>query len=254
MILASLPVARDVPSVSAAQMAEADGFATKQLGIPLEALMENAARQIASATRTFLGGDVEGKLVAAIVGSGNNGGDALGALRHLAGWGAEVDAYIATPDRLRPLAQLQYDILARLGMPLYDATTLDDRFLAHRLSGRHVILDGLLGYRTTGAPRGQIERLIRVANVAGANAPVIAVDLPSGLDPDTGATLGSEAVRALVTVTLALPKAGLMRPNARTAVGQLLVADIGIPAKAYEAFGIDASSIFAAGDLVRIIL
>lgn len=254
MTLASLPVARDVPSVTATQMAEADRVATKELGIPLEALMENAARQIASATRTFLGGDVEGKLVAAIVGSGNNGGDALGALRHLARWGAEVDAYIASPDRLRPLAQLQYDILARIGVALYDATTLDDRFLAHRLSGRHVILDGLLGYSTTGEPRGHVERLIRVANMAGANAPVVAVDLPSGIDPDTGATLGAEAVRAALTVTLALPKAGLLRPNAREAVGQLVLADIGVPPKAFEALGIDAHAVFAPGDLVRIIL
>jgi hydroxyethylthiazole kinase-like uncharacterized protein yjeF len=254
MTLESLPAAREVPTVTAAQMAEADRVATKELGVPLEALMENAGRQVASAARTFLGGDVEGKLVAAIVGSGNNGGDALAALRHLAGWGAEVDAYIAARDRLHPLAQVQYDILARLGLALYDATTLDDRFLAHRLSGRHVILDGLLGYSTTGAPRGQIERLIRVANVAGANAPVLSVDLPSGLDPDTGATLGSEAVRAALTVTLALPKAGLMRPSARAAVGRLLLADIGIPAEAYEAFGIDAHAVFAPGDLVRIIL
>lgn len=254
MTLASLPVARDVPSITATQMAEADRVATKELGVPLEALMENAAHQIAAATRAFLGGDVEGKLVAAIVGNGNNAGDALGALRHLAGWGAEVDAYIASPDRLRPLAQMQYDILARLGVALHHATTLDDRFLAHRLSGRHVLLDGLLGYSTTGAPRGHVERLIRVANMAGANAPVIAVDLPSGLDPDTGATLGTEAVRAALTVTLALPKAGLLRPNAREAVGQLVLADIGVPPKAFEALGIDAHAVFASGDLVRIIL
>jgi len=124
MTLETLPVARNVPSVTAAQMAEADRVAA-EMGIPLEALMENAAHQIAWATRAFLG-DVEGKLVVALVGSGNNGGDALGALRHLAGWGAEVDAYIAAPDRLRPLARLQYDILARLGVALYDAASLDD--------------------------------------------------------------------------------------------------------------------------------
>jgi NAD(P)H-hydrate epimerase len=254
MSLESLPIARDVPTITAAQMAEADRVATTELGIPLEALMENAGRQVASAARTFLDGDVEGKLVAAMVGSGNNGGDALAALRHLAGWGAEVDAYIAEPRRLHTLAQLQYDILARLGVALYDATTLDDRFLAHRLSGRHLILDGLLGYSTTGAPRGQIDRLIRVANVAGANAPVLAVDLPSGLDPDTGAALGTDAIRAALTVTLALPKAGLVRREARGAVGRLLLADIGIPPKAYETFGLHTNAVFAAGDLVRIIL
>jgi NAD(P)H-hydrate epimerase len=252
MTFDTLPIARKVPSVTAAQMAEADRV-TAEMGIPLAALMENAAHQIAAATRAFLG-DVEGKLVVALVGSGNNGGDALGALRHLAGWGAQVDAYLAAPDRLRPLARLQYDVLARLGVALYDATSLDDRFLAHRLSGRHVLLDGLLGYSAAGAPYGQIERLIRIANQVAESAPVIAVDVPSGLDPDTGWPLGPVApVRATLTVTLALPKAGLLRPEARGAVGQLLLADIGIPAQAYGA-GIEAGTVFAAGDLVRIIL
>src|SRR5258707_8530968 len=110
MTIEALPVARGVPSVSAAQMAGADR-AAMDLGVPLAALMENASHQIAAATRAFLG-DIEGKLVAALVGNGNNGGDALGALRHLAGWGAQVDAYVAAPDRLRPLARTQRDILA----------------------------------------------------------------------------------------------------------------------------------------------
>ena len=254
MTLDALPVARGVPSVSAVQMAEADRVATVELGIPLEALMENAARQIAAVTRAFLG-EIEGKLVAALVGNGNNGGDALGALRHLAGWGAQVDAYVAAPDRLRPLARRQYDILAGLGVAVYDAATQEDRFLEHRLSGRHVILDGLLGYSAAGAPHGQIARLIRVANAAGANAPVIAVDLPSGLHPDAGGKLGADAVSAALTVTLALPKTGIVQANARSAVGELVLADIGIPARAYEALGIaDVTGVFAAGDLVRIIL
>lgn len=253
MSLEVLPVARGVPSVSAAQMAEADRVATVDLGIPLEALMENAARQIAAATRAFLG-ETRGRLVAAVVGNGNNGGDALAALRHLAGWGAQVDAYVAAPERLRPLARAQYDILARLGIAVYDAASQEDGFFEQRLSKRHAILDGLLGYSAAGAPRGQIERLIRVANRAGASAPVIAVDLPSGLDPDTGATLGAEAVRATLTVTLALPKTGLVTPNAHGAVGELVLADIGIPARAYQAFGLDVAGVFAAGDLVRIIV
>jgi NAD(P)H-hydrate epimerase len=83
---------------------------------------------------------------------------------------------------------------------------------------------------------------------------VIAVDLPSGIDPDTGAALGNDVVRAALTVTLALPKTGLVEPDARAAVGQLVLADIGIPARAYEALGIDASGLFARGDLVRIIV
>src|SRR5437773_1898899 len=100
-----LPTLRDIPSATAAQMAEADRIASEELGIPLELLMENASHQIAVAARVFLGG-VAGKRIVAFVGSGNNGGDALGALRHLSGWGAIVGAVLScAPERLRPLAR-----------------------------------------------------------------------------------------------------------------------------------------------------
>ena len=111
MSLASLPAiaARDVPVATAAQMAEVDRVASEQFDVPLDALMESAARQIAAATRAMLGG-VAGRRIAAVTGSGNNGGDALGALRHLRAWGADVAAYVAASrERMRPLARQQYD-------------------------------------------------------------------------------------------------------------------------------------------------
>ena len=253
MTLQSLPavVARSVPTLGAVQMAEADRAASEELGIPVAVLMENAARMIAAAARAFMD-EVEGQVVSALVGVGNNGGDALAALRHLLGWGAEVDAFVAAPpDRLRPLARAQYDILKKLGVPLYDTTALDDRFIVHRLRARHLVLDGLLGYSARGAPRGEIARLIGLAPEL-APSPLLAVDLPSGLDPDTGAAPGG-AIHAVATVTLALPKPGLLRPDARPYVGELVLADIGIPARAYAPLGIDAQTLFARGDLLRII-
>ena len=253
MTLQSLPtvVARDVPTLGAVQMAEVDRTASEELGIPLNVLMENAARQIAAAARAFMD-EVDGQVVSAVVGVGNNGGDALGALRHLLGWGAEVDAFIAgPPERLRPLPRAQFDILKKLGVPLYDTTALDDRFIVHRLRARHLVLDGLLGYSARGAPRGEIARLIGLAPQI-APSPLIAVDLPSGVDPDTGAAPAG-AIRAAATVTLGLPKPGLLTPDARPYVGELILADIGIPAKAYAPLGIDAQALFARGDLLRII-
>jgi hydroxyethylthiazole kinase-like uncharacterized protein yjeF len=249
----SLPAvaARSVPTLGAVQMAEADRAASEELGIPVAVLMENAARMIAAAARAFMD-EVEGQVVSALVGVGNNGGDALAALRHLLGWGAEVDAFVAAPpDRLRPLARAQYDILKKLGVPLYDTTSLDDRFIVHRLRARHLVLDGLLGYSARGAPRGEIARLIGLAPEL-APSPLLAVDLPSGLDPDTGAARGG-AIHAVATVTLGLPKPGLLRPDARPYVGELVLADIGIPAKAYAPLGVDAQALFARGDLLRII-
>ncbi len=250
MTLDALPVVRHVPTATAAQMAEADRVASEELRIPLEALMENAAHQVAVATRLFLGGAVAGRDVVAVCGTGNNGGDALAALRHLRGWGARVEAYVAGPrERLRPLAALQHDVLAGLGVPLHDTRDLDDRTVVGRLRRADALLDGLLGYSARGAPRGEIARTIRLCE-AGAR-PVVAVDLPSGLDPDTGAAPG-DAVTAALTVTLGLPKAGLLAAAARDRVGELVLADIGIPPEAYRSLGIDARAVFAEGDLLRV--
>ena len=171
-------------------MAEADRIASEELGIPLESLMENASHQIAVAARLFLGG-VAGKRIVAFAGTGNNGGDALGALRHLSGWGANVAVVLSSPaERLRPLARRQHDILA--------------------------------------------------------------VDLPSGLHPDTGDPLGV-TIRAALTVTLALPKRGLIATRSHALVGDLLLADIGIPPQVFDRLALETRGLFESGDLVRII-
>ena len=239
MTLDALPSVGDIPSATAAQMAEADRIAAEELGIPLELLMKNAARQIAAAGRLFLD-DVAGKRIVALAGSGNNGGDALGALRHLSDWGALVGAVLSGPvGRLRPLARRQHDMLAALGVQL-DAAALD----------ADLLIDGLLGYSVAGPPRDAVSDLIRAANVS--RLPILAVDLPSGMHPDTGEPLGV-TIRAALTVTLALPKRGLMTTPSRALVGDLLLADIGIPPQAFDCVGIETRGLFESGDLVRII-
>jgi len=221
-------------------MAEADRIASEDLGIALEVLMENASRQIAAAARAFLGA-VAGKRIVAFAGSGNNGGDALGALRHLSGWGAEVRAMLSGPaDRLRPLARRQHDILERLGL-LRDNAAIEDADL---------LLDGLLGYSVAGPPRDAVADLIRAANAS--RLPILAVDLPSGLHPDTGEPLGV-TIRAALTVTLALPKRGLIETRSRALIGELLLADIGVPPQAFDRLAIETRGLFDGGDLVRII-
>ena len=235
----SLPTLRDAPSATAAQMADVDRIASAELGIPLELLMENASHQIAATARLFLGG-VAGKRIVALAGSGNNGGDALGALRHLLGWGARVSAVLSGPaERLRPLARRQHDILAKGGVPL-DAAAVD----------ADLLIDGLLGYSVAGPPRSAVSEAIRAAN--GSRLPILAVDLPSGMHPDTGEPLGI-TIRAAITVTLALPKRGLMTTRSRALVGELLLADIGIPPQAFDRLGIETRGLFESGDLVRII-
>lgn len=220
-------------------MAEADRIASEELGIPLELLMENASHQIAVAARLFLG-EVADKKIVALAGSGNNSGDALGAVRHLSGWGASVGARLSGPvERLRALTRRQHDILASLGVPL-DSVVED----------ADLLIDGLLGYSVSGPPRDAVADLIRAANAS--RRPILAVDLPSGMHPDTGQPLGI-TMRAALTVTLGLPKRGLVTTQSRALVGELLLADIGIPPQAFDRLGIATRGLFESGDLVRII-
>jgi NAD(P)H-hydrate epimerase len=243
-----LPTVRAVPSVTAAQMAEVDRLTIEKLGIPVEVLMENAGRQIAAAARAYLGGSVAGKRVIGLVGSGNNGGDAAVALRHLVNWGARVRAEIAAPqERLRETTRHQ---ITRL------LATTSEAAIVHDASQRglrdldaDLLIDGLLGYSARGAPRETVAALIGAANASG--IPILAVDLPSGIDPDTAATPGV-AIRASATVTLALPKTGLVDPKARGHVGDLLLADIAIPHAAFARLGVDTTRLFEGGDLVRV--
>ena len=117
------------------------------------------------------------------------------------------------------------------------------------LPNADLVIDGLFGYSVRGAPRDPIADLIRAANSSA--TPILAVDIPSGLDPDTG-TGTDVAIHAKATVTLALLKTGLLATGARGAVGELLLADIGIPHLAFARVGIDTRRLFVDGDLVRI--
>jgi len=248
--LDDLPVLREVPAVTAAQMAEVDRIAIQELRLPVEVLMENASRQIAAAARLFLGGSVAGKRVIGLVGTGNNGGDAAGALRHLVNWGARVGAEVAGPqERQRETVRAQAVRLllaTTWEVPIvHDAWQKGPRDLEADL-----LLDGLLGYSARGAPRDTVAKLIDAANAA--RVPILSVDLPSGIDPDTGRTPGM-AIVAKATVTLALPKAGLLARGAGDVVGELLLADIGIPHVAFSRVGVDTRRLFVDGDLVRIL-
>ena len=249
MTFDNLPTLRAVPTVTAAQMAEVDRLTIEEFHIPVEVLMENASRQIAAAARAFLGGSVAGKRVIGLVGGGNNGGDAAGALRHLVSWGARVCAEVAAPqEHIRETTRIQ------IGRLLLAATS--DVAIVHDASQEGVrdldadlLVDGLLGYSAKGAPRETVAAVIKAANAS--RVPMLAVDLPSGVEPDTGATPGI-AIHAATTVTLALPKSGIVGLKTHDYVGALLLADIGVPHAAFARIGVDTWRLFEQGDLVRV--
>ena len=112
-----------------------------------------------------------------------------------------------------------------------------------------LIVDALLGFGLSGPPSGPAARLIAAANAH--PAPILAVDLPSGLDARTGDPY-EPCIRADATLTLALPKTGLLAPAARPVIGELAVADIGIPAEVYDRIGVRVGPVFAERSIVRV--
>src|SRR5262245_21924581 len=132
-----------------------------------------------------------------------------------------------------------------MGVPVWTA----EQFLPDTLAQADAILDALVGYSLQGPPREPIASLIRAANRA--DAPVIALDVPSGLDGDSGQAF-DPTIRAATTLTLALPKAGLVRSVAREWVGDLYLADISVPVLVYQRLGVEPGSVFAASDVVPV--
>ena len=191
-------------------------------GIPGVVLMENAGRAVVEVIEREYG-PLQGKHIAVFCGPGNNGGDGFVIVRLLALQGAHPVCYVCG-DESKPGtdAQIHRAILPSCGIvpqPVPADGAADPALLRCEL-----IVDALLGTGVQSAPRGPIAKAIRC--IQRADRPVIAVDIPSGMDADTGATPG-EVVRAIHTVTFAYPKLGLFLFPGAECVGQLHVADIG---------------------------
>jgi len=206
-----------------------DRFAAEQLGLPGLLLMENAGRQVADAARAMIVGETPHVLV--LAGRGANGGDAFVAARHLAidGVYAKI-ALLAARDEiqgdadanLRVLEAMDFDVVALTG-----PTEHVLRELEPLLRAADFVIDGLLGTGAHGEVREPYASVIAALNEA--DRPVLAIDIPSGLDADTGRPLGTAAVRATRTVTLAALKTGFASPGAAAWTGTIVLADVGAP-------------------------
>jgi len=247
--MSKISVEAPVPWITTTQMVEIDRVMIEDYGIGLIQMMENAGRSLAHLARErFLGGDPQGKRVVVMAGTGGNGGGALVCARRLAGWGASVDVVVSRPDEaFTQVPGHQLAILRRMGVPIAVAGNADPPLFAEP----PLIIDGLIGYSLRGAPRGTVADLIRIANAQ--PAPVLSLDVPSGVDADSGKVF-DPAVRATATLTLALPKVGLRAPGAEGYVGELYLADIGVPPSLYAApsIGLTVGPLFATADLVRL--
>ena len=220
----------EVPVVTTDQMREIDRVAIDETGPNLFQMMENAGRNLALQAMEILGAAWTWASIVVLAGGGGNGGGGICAARHLANRGVDIRLCVAEPDRLGPVPAFQRKVFratagTEIGIVDVQRHTPD------------LIVDALIGYGLESAPAGPTADLIRWAN--GSAAPILALDVPSGVDSTTGLTPG-DFIRARWTMTLALPKSGLVPGK----TGDLVLADIGIPRATFERAGVPYTSPF----------
>jgi NAD(P)H-hydrate epimerase len=209
-------------TISRQQARELDRRALADFGMAGLVLMENAGRGVADRLCQL---GIAGP-VCICCGGGNNGGDGFVVARHLDLRGHEVRVLLLTgPAKLGGDAAANFLIIERSGLPIVRA---DDATLERELAGAGWIVDALLGTGATGEPRPPTAGAIDRVNASG--RPILAVDVPSGLDCDTGRP-ASHTIKAAHTCTFVAAKPGFLRPEAAPYVGTLHVLDIGAPRK-----------------------
>jgi hydroxyethylthiazole kinase-like uncharacterized protein yjeF len=207
-----------------------DSTAVKEYGMPSLALMENAGFW---AARFFWEriADLQNSKIAIIAGRGNNGGDGFVIARHLAWWGADnLTVYLlGGAEGLADDAQTNYEFLDAPGVkvvPLLSSEDIADA--ATEICSAQVLIDSLLGTGLNGKVRDNCAHLLEVC--AGSRGQILAVDTPSGLDASSG-QLHGPVLQAEMTVTFGVPKTGFMQAARPQVIGELVVADISLPAK-----------------------
>jgi NAD(P)H-hydrate epimerase len=206
-----------------------DAWAINELGIPSLVLMENAGHSCAELIEEKLPAKPAPK-VCLFCGTGNNGGDGFVIARHLLNRRFTVVTVICGDrTKIKGDAKVNLDILEKLGPPVeqLDLDTIDDikNRVASLAQGTDLIVDAIFGTGLTGTLRDEYKQLIETINALG--HPILAVDIPSGLDCDTGLPLGA-AIKADWTVTFVAVKKGFTSENAPARTGEIYVASIGV--------------------------
>jgi hydroxyethylthiazole kinase-like uncharacterized protein yjeF len=218
-----------------------DRLAVQEFGIPSIVLMENAARHVADVALDGLE-SIETPKVLIVCGPGNNGGDGLAAARHLHNAGLRVTIFLcASPIQYTGDARTNLDIVKHMGLRVFQmdlekpAKSLESA--ASGLGATDLIIDALVGTGLSRDLEAPFEKLVTEISGLGADGiPILAVDLPSGMDADTGVPR-RVAVRASVTVTFAGIKEGFFALEAQPFLGEVVVADIGAPRELLDRLG-----------------
>jgi NAD(P)H-hydrate epimerase len=215
-------------SLTREQVRQVDAIAIHELGIPGVVLMENAGR---NATEHVVGlcARSGATRIRIFAGPGNNGGDGFVIARHLMNRGFNVRVHLAGEERkLSDDAGTNYRILRNMGVDVHTVSTPESVTAAlAEIRGTDVLVDALLGTGFSGQVREPLASLIHGINDA-AKAGTLAVDVPSGLDCNTGRP-SNATIRADCTITFVANKTGFDAPGARPYVGEVIVVDIGAP-------------------------
>ena len=231
-------------SATTSQMREIDRVVTQEYGLQIVQMMEKAGRSLARLCRLMLGGSVEGRRILILAGGGKNAGGGLAAARSLHNWGADVEVALAVrDDSLKRSVVVQFNVLESMGVPFVEASTLR----ATELKGFDLIVDALLGYGIEGDPAAEFAHVISLTNES--KKPVVALDIPSGLNASTGKPF-DPCITASATMTLAVLKTGLLESTAAEFVGELWLADVGIPPEVLVKVGLEGENPFIEDDLV----
>lgn len=218
--------------ISGSDIKNLDTWAVKERGMPTLLLMENAGQAVASKAGSILQGIKEPNVVI-LVGKGNNGGDSLAAARHLYQGGIDVKLFLLYhPDSFQGSTLKNWELIEGLKIKWH---LLDDEnsyyLLKLSLCQCHLIIDGIFGTGFRGDPPDNAARVINIINTSSCR--ILAVDIPSGLDADTG-HVGNTCVKAHDTVTFTWMKRGLVLYPGRKYAGELEVRDISMPAEALQ--------------------
>lgn len=222
--------------VTAGQMREIDRECAK-LGTPVSVLMENAGKAVAEATRDYLG-TIKKQHILCLVGGGNNGGDGLAAALYLNGLGAKVSVYLCAE---RSGDDVNLKLVWENGITCIEAITDKNlKKLDSLLASATCVIDALLGTGRMRPLEGVFKQALEKVNAKKQehSISIISIDLPSGMDADTGA-IDPACPYADLTVTLAFPKAGLYKFPGAERAGKLRISDIGIPASLADAINIE---------------
>ena len=214
------------------QMREADRQTIEEIGLPSIVLMENAGRQAVAAMEAAFE-DIASSTVGVLCGRGNNGGDGFVVARTLAQRGIEAIVFLlASVADVKGEARTNLEILGRIGLTVVEIPNAQEWELHFsEVSECDLIVDAIAGTGFHPPLTGFLETV--VADINGLGTPVVAIDLPTGVSADSHELQG-EAIEASMTVTLAAPKIPLILPPADAYAGDLVIADIGIPASVID--------------------